>query len=236
MEVVYEDNHIIIVNKAPGEVVQGDKSGTVPLLEIVREWIREKYAKPGNVFLGLVHRIDRPVGGLVVFAKTSKALSRMNDLFRRGMVRKTYLAIVHNRPPKDADRLECHLRSVERINKTFVAEPDQPGAQYAVLSYRLVASSEKYHLLEVNLETGRKHQIRAMLSGIGSPIHGDIKYGDRRTNPDGSIDLLAYRITFEHPVSHRLIDITAPCPNKRIWHALFDNYQPETNNKPTYYE
>ena len=236
MEVVYEDNHIIIVNKAPGEVVQGDKSGTVPLLEIVREWIRVKYAKPGNVFLGLVHRIDRPVGGLVVFAKTSKALTRMNDLFRRGLVKKTYLAVVHNRPPKDTDRLECYLRSVERINKTFVVEPEQSGAQRAALSYRLVAASDKYYLLEVNLETGRKHQIRAMLSNIGSPIHGDIKYGDRRTNPDGSIDLLAYRVTFEHPVSHQIIDITAPCPNKRIWTALFENYHPENNPNNEYHE
>lgn len=224
MEVVYEDNHIIIVNKAPGEIVQGDKTGTVPLLDIVKEWIKVKYAKPGNVFLGLVHRIDRPVGGLVVFAKTSKALSRMNNLFRQGKVRKTYLAIVHNRPPSDEERIECHLRSIEKINKTFVVEPDKEGAQYAVLSYKLVASSDNYFLLQINLETGRKHQIRAMLSNIGCPIHGDIKYGDRRTNTDGSIDLLAYRIQFEHPVSHNIIDITAPCPDKRLWHALFDNF------------
>lgn len=223
MEVVYEDNHIIIVNKAPGEVVQGDKSGSVPLLEIVREWIRVKYAKPGNVFLGLVHRIDRPVGGLVVFAKTSKALTRMNNLFREGKVKKTYLAIVHNRPPKDEDRIECYLHSVERINKTFVVQPNHNSAQYAALSYRLVGASDKYFLLQVNLETGRKHQIRAMLSDMGCPIHGDIKYGDRRTNPDGSIDLLAYRIQFEHPVSHKEIDIKAPCPNKTLWHALLDN-------------
>lgn len=224
MEVVYEDNHIIIVNKAPGEIVQGDKTGTVPLLDIVKEWIKVKYAKPGNVFLGLVHRIDRPVGGLVVFAKTSKALSRMNNLFRQGKVRKTYLAIVHNRPPSDEERIECHLRSIEKINKTFVVEPDKEGAQYAALSYKLVASSDNYFLLQINLETGRKHQIRAMLSNIGCPIHGDIKYGDRRTNTDGSIDLLAYRIQFEHPVSHNIIDITAPCPDKRLWHALFDNF------------
>ena len=224
MEVVYEDNHIIVVNKAPGEIVQGDKTGTVPLLDIVKEWIKVKYAKPGNVFLGLVHRIDRPVGGLVVFAKTSKALSRMNNLFRQGKVRKTYLAIVHNRPPSDEERIECHLRSIEKINKTFVVEPDKEGAQYAALSYKLVASSDNYFLLQINLETGRKHQIRAMLSNIGCPIHGDIKYGDRRTNTDGSIDLLAYRIQFEHPVSHNIIDITAPCPDKRLWHALFDNF------------
>lgn len=224
MEVVYEDNHIIIVNKAPGEIVQGDKTGTVPLLDIVKEWIKVKYAKPGNVFLGLVHRIDRPVGGLVVFAKTSKALSRMNNLFRQGKVRKTYLAIVHNRPPSDEERIECHLRSIEKINKTFVVEPDKEGAQYAALSYKLVASSDNYFLLQINLETGRKHQIRAMLSNIGCPIHGDIKYGDHRTNTDGSIDLLAYRIQFEHPVSHNIIDITAPCPDKRLWHALFDNF------------
>lgn len=224
MEVVYEDNHIIIVNKAPGEIVQGDKTGTVPLLDIVKEWIKVKYAKPGNVFLGLVHRIDCPVGGLVVFAKTSKALSRMNNLFRQGKVRKTYLAIVHNRPPSDEERIECHLRSIEKINKTFVVEPDKEGAQYAALSYKLVASSDNYFLLQINLETGRKHQIRAMLSNIGCPIHGDIKYGDRRTNTDGSIDLLAYRIQFEHPVSHNIIDITAPCPDKRLWHALFDNF------------
>lgn len=220
MEVVYEDNHIIIINKAPGEIVQGDKTGDVPLVDIVRQWIREKYAKPGNVFCGVVHRLDRPVGGLVVFAKTSKALARMNEMFRNGEVHKTYWAITRNMPPKSSDRLTHYITTTERNNKSYASPTPKNGAKEAILGYKLMASSDRYHLLEVNLETGRKHQIRVQLSAIGCPIKGDLKYGDKRSNPDGSISLMARRISFTHPVSGKHIDVTAPVPADNLWQAL----------------
>ncbi len=212
MEVLYEDNHIIIVNKAPGEIVQGDKTGDTPLVETVRTWIKEKYAKPGNVFCGVVHRLDRPVAGLVVFAKTSKALTRMNELFRNGDVRKTYWAITRNRPAEPEKRLVHWITSTERNNKSYASSSPRKDAKEAALSYRLIGSSERFNLLEVNLETGRKHQIRVQLSAIGCPVKGDLKYGDKRSNPDGSISLMARRIEFIHPVSGNKIDITAPLP------------------------
>ncbi len=220
MEVVYEDNHIIIVNKAPGEIVQGDKTGDEPLVETVKHWIKEKYNKPGNVFLGVVHRLDRPVGGLVVFAKTSKALTRMNEMFRDGKVKKTYWAITRNRPPRDEDRLVHYITSTERNNKSYASTTPRKDSKEAALSYRLLASSDRYHLLEVNLETGRKHQIRVQLAAIGCPLRGDLKYGDRRSNPDGSISLMARRITFVHPVSGETIDVTAPLPSDPLWQAF----------------
>lgn len=220
MEVVYEDNHIIIINKAPGEIVQGDKTGDVPLVDIVRQWIKEKYAKPGNVFCGVVHRLDRPVGGLVVFAKTSKALARMNEMFRNGEVHKTYWAITRNMPPKSSDRLIHYITTTERNNKSYASPTPKNGAKEAILGYKLMASSDRYHLLEVNLETGRKHQIRVQLSAIGCPIKGDLKYGDKRSNPDGSISLMARRISFTHPVSGKHIDVTAPVPADNLWQAL----------------
>ncbi|MCM1518534.1 MAG: RluA family pseudouridine synthase [Pseudoflavonifractor sp.] len=220
MEVLYEDNHIIIVNKAPGEIVQGDKTGDRPLVDIVRDWIKEKYAKPGNVFCGVVHRLDRPVAGVVVFAKTSKALSRMNEMFRNGDVHKTYWAITANKPPMESDTLTHYITTTERNNKSYASSSPKPGAQKAVLSYRHLASGERYHLLEVNLLTGRKHQIRVQLSSIGCPIKGDLKYGARRSNPDGSISLMARSIRFVHPVSHKEIDVTAPLPDDNLWQAL----------------
>lgn len=220
MEVLYEDNHIIIVNKAPGEIVQGDKTGDRPLVDIVRDWIKEKYAKPGNVFCGVVHRLDRPVAGVVVFAKTSKALSRMNEMFRNGEVHKTYWAITANKPPKESDVLTHYITSTERNNKSYASATPKPGAQKAVLSYRHLTSGERYHLLEVNLLTGRKHQIRVQLASIGCPIKGDLKYGARRSNPDGSISLMARNIRFIHPVSHKEIDVTAPLPDDNLWQAL----------------
>lgn len=220
MQVVYEDNHIIIVNKAPGEIVQGDKTGDEPLVETVKRWIKEKYDKPGNVFLGVVHRLDRPVGGLVVFAKTSKALTRMNEMFRDGKVKKTYWAVTRNRPQRDADRLVHYITSTERNNKSYASTTPRKDAKEAALSYRLIASSDRYHLLEVNLETGRKHQIRVQLAAIGCPLRGDLKYGDRRSNPDGSISLMARRITFVHPVSGETIDVTAPLPDDPLWQAF----------------
>lgn len=220
MEVVYEDNHLIVVNKAAGEIVQGDKTGDKPLSEMVKDYLREKYQKPGNVFCGVIHRLDRPVCGLVVFAKTSKALSRMNKMFQNRSVQKTYWAISRNLPPKESDTLTDYLTPRERNNKTYVSHAPVEGAQKAVLDYRLLAKTGFYCLLEVNLHTGRKHQIRAQLSAMGCPIRGDLKYGDKRSNPDGGISLQSHRIKFVHPVSNELIDIVAPVPDDNLWRAL----------------
>ena len=220
MEVVYEDNHIIIVNKKSGEIVQGDKTGDTPLSETVKQWIKEKYAKPGNVFCGVVHRLDRPVFGLVVFAKTSKALARMNEMFRNGDVHKTYWAITKNRPPKDEDTLVHYITTTERNNKSYASTGAKPGAQKAVLKYRVISQSDNYYLIEVKLLTGRKHQIRVQLAAIGCPIKGDLKYGAKRSNPDGSISLLARNVTFVHPVSKQDICVTAPVPDDNLWKAL----------------
>lgn len=221
MEVLYEDNHIIIVNKASGEIVQGDKTGDRPLVEILKDWIKEKYNKPGNVFCGVVHRLDRPVSGVVVFAKTSKALTRLNEMFRKGEVQKTYWAITRNRPPKSEDILTHYITTVERNNKSYASLTPKSGAKEAKLSYKHIASSDRYHLLEVNLMTGRKHQIRVQLSSIGCTIKGDLKYGDKRSNPDGSISLMARRVRFIHPISGNEIDIVAPVPiDDNLWCAL----------------
>lgn len=220
MEIVYEDNHLIIVNKACGEIVQGDRTGDEPLVETLKQWIKEKYQKPGNVFCGVIHRIDRPTSGLVVFARTSKGLSRMNELFRKGEVHKTYWAIVQNRPPKQTDTLTHYLVAHEKGNRTEVFDAPKEGAQKAVLKYRLIAEGDRYHLLEVELLTGRKHQIRAQLSHIGCPIKGDLKYGARRSNPGGGISLQSHRICFQHPVSKLEIDITAPTPPQPLWQSL----------------
>lgn len=222
MEVVYEDNHLIIVNKAVGEIVQGDKTGDSPLSDTVKQWIKEKYAKPGNVFLGVTHRLDRPVAGLVVFAKTGKALSRLNNMFRDGEVQKVYRAIVQQRPPQEADTLVHYIRRNEKLNKSFASLHEVPNSKKASLSYRLIASSDTYHLLEIALHTGRHHQIRCQLAAIGCPIKGDLKYGFGRSNPDGGISLVAHRIRFTHPVSGQLIDITAPLPKgDKLWPILF---------------
>lgn len=225
MTVLYEDNHIIIVNKEPGEIVQGDKSGDKPLSEIVKDWIKEKHQKPGNVFLGVAHRLDRPVGGVVVFAKTSKALARLNQMFRNGDVHKTYWAISRNCPEKPADLLTHYIISTEKNNKSYASPVPKEGAKLAQLRYRVIAHSDHYHLIEVNLMTGRKHQIRVQLSAIDCPVKGDLKYGDRRSNPDGSISLLARRIQFTHPVSGKEIDITAPVPDDPLWQALEKDYE-----------
>ncbi|WP_373820513.1 RluA family pseudouridine synthase [Porphyromonas loveana] len=222
MEVVYEDNHLIIVNKAVGEIVQGDKTGDSPLSDTVKQWIKEKYAKPGNVFLGVTHRLDRPVAGLVVFAKTGKALSRLNNMFRDGEVQKVYRAIVRQRPPQEADTLVHYIRRNEKLNKSFASLHEVPNSKKASLSYRLIASSDTYHLLEIALHTGRHHQIRCQLAAIGCAIKGDLKYGFGRSNPDGGISLVAHRIRFTHPVSGQLIDITAPLPKgDKLWPILF---------------
>lgn len=222
MTVLYEDNHLMVVNKEPGEIVQGDKTGDEPLVETLKRWLKEKYRKPGNVFLGVVHRLDRPVGGVVVFAKTSKALTRLNEMFRKGEIHKTYWALTRNKPTVPAARLVNWITTVEKTNKSTAHARPVPNAKEAALSYTHRASSDRYHLLEVNLETGRKHQIRVQLSAAGMPVKGDLKYGDKRSNPDGSISLLARRIRFEHPVSHAMIDITAPLPSDKLWQAFAD--------------
>lgn len=220
MEVVYEDNHIIVVNKHPGEIVQGDKTGDTPLVDIVRQYIKDKYAKPGNVFCGVVHRLDRPVSGLVIFAKTSKALARLNEMFRKGEVRKTYWVVTAGMPKEPEARLQGYLKSIEKSNKSFIYPTEVPNSKFAALSYRLIAQGTNYNLLEVNLETGRKHQIRVQLASIGCPIKGDLKYGAKRSNPDGGISLMARRIQFIHPVSGKEIDLTAPVPDEKLWHDL----------------
>ena len=222
MEVLYEDNHIIVVNKAVGEIVQGDKTGDVPLSEIVKDWIKQKYHKPGNVFLGVVHRLDRPVSGVVVFAKTSKALPRLNRLFaEHDKVRKTYWAITANVPEQTEGRLTHWLTRNEKTNTARAYDREVPGSKKAVLDYRVLAHSERYHLLEVHLLTGRHHQIRCQLAKIGCPIKGDLKYGAKRSNPDGGISLHARELVMEHPVSHQEIKVVADAPKGSMF-ELFD--------------
>ncbi|MDE7377625.1 MAG: RNA pseudouridine synthase [Paraprevotella sp.] len=217
MQVVYEDNHIIIVNKSSSEIVQGDKTGDIPLPETVKNYIKMRYNKPGNVFLGVVHRLDRPVSGLVVFARTSKALTRLNEMFRAGDVHKTYWAIVGKRPPCEGGTLEHWLVRNERQNKSYAYERERPGAKKAILDYRLIGESDRYFLLEINLRTGRHHQIRCQLARMGCPIKGDLKYGAPRSNRDGSISLHARKINFIHPVSQKAIEVTAALPDDALW-------------------
>lgn len=210
MTPVYEDNHIIIVAKQPGEIVQGDKTGDKPLSDIIKEYLKEKYNKPGNVFCGVVHRIDRPVAGLVVFAKTSKALSRLNEMLRKNEIHKTYYAMVEGIMAKDEETLENYAYSHGGMNKSFVCDKNHPDAKKCILHYKTVARGDRYSILEINLITGRKHQIRLQLSNIGHPIKGDLKYGARRSNPDGGISLLAKKIDFIHPVSKLPIHAELP--------------------------
>ena len=220
MEVIYEDNHIIIVNKQSGEIVQGDKTGDRPLSDIVKDYIKTKYQKPGAVFLGVVHRLDRPVSGLVVFARTSKALTRMNKMFAEGEVHKTYWAIVKNAPREAEGTLEHWLVRNEKQNKSYAYDKEKPNTKKAVLKYRIIGHSDNYTLLEVRLLTGRHHQIRCQLAAMGCPIKGDLKYGATRSNPDGSISLMARRVEFVHPVSKETIIAEAPIPDEPLWKAL----------------
>ena len=220
MEVVYEDNHIIIVNKQSGEIVQGDKTGDRPLSDLVKDYIKEKYQKPGAVFLGVVHRLDRPVSGLVVFARTSKALTRLNKMFAEGEVHKTYWAIVKNAPKQTEGTLEHWLVRNEKQNKSYAYDREKPNAKKAILKYKVIGHSDNYCLLEVNLMTGRHHQIRCQLSAMGCPIKGDLKYGAPRSNPDGSISLMARRVAFTHPVSKQEIVVEAPIPEDNLWQTL----------------
>lgn len=224
MTVVYEDNHIIIVNKTASEIVQGDKTGDVPLSETVKAYLKEKYQKPGNVFIGVTHRLDRPVSGLVVFAKTSKALSRLNEMFKSSEVRKTYWAVVKNAPCEPEGELVHYLVRNEKQNKSYAYDTEKPGSKRAVLHYRLIGRSQNYFLLEVDLKTGRHHQIRCQLAKMGCPIKGDLKYGFPRSNPDGSICLHARRVSFEHPVSHERIEVEAPVPAGNLWNG-FEMFQ-----------
>jgi len=230
MKVLYEDNHVIIVSKASGEIVQGDKTGDQPLSDTVKDYIKVEHGKPGNVFLGVVHRLDRPVAGVVVFAKTSKALSRLNDMFRDGSVHKTYWAVVQGRPEIEETTLEGWLTRNEKQNKSYLHSREVPGSKKAVLSYRLLSTTERYSLLEVKLLTGRHHQIRCQLAGIGCPIKGDLKYGARRSNPDGSISLLARKVEFEHPVSHITVVAEAPVPEDNLWRDLVASINTSTDS------
>jgi len=230
MNVVYEDNHIIIVNKKSGEIVQGDKTGDRPLSDLVKDYIKERYAKPGAVFLGVVHRLDRPVSGLVVFARTSKALTRLNKMFAEGQVHKTYWAIVKRGEKREArgetycddgewHTLEHWLVRNEKQNKSYAYDRERPNAKKAILKYRIIGHTDNYSVLEVNLMTGRHHQIRCQLAAMGCPIKGDLKYGAPRSNPDGSISLMSRRVEFVHPVSKETIIVEAPLPNDPLWQA-----------------
>ena len=220
MEVIYEDNHIIAVNKTCREIVQGDKTGDTPLSELLKTWLKEKYNKPGNVFIGVTHRLDRPVSGLVVFAKTSKALPRLNEMFRNGEVKKTYWAIVKECPKETEGELVHYLVRNEKQNKSYAYDKEVKNSKKAVLHYKLIGHSQNYYLLEVDLKTGRHHQIRCQLAKMGCPIKGDLKYGSPRSNPDGSICLHARTVQFVHPVSKEMIRLTAPVPEGNLWNGF----------------
>ena len=219
LQILYEDNHIVIVNKKAGDIVQGDKTGDKPLSEVVKEYIKDKYNKPGNVYLGVVHRLDRPTTGIVIFAKTSKALSRLNKMFANKEVSKTYWAVTKQKPNKAKDTLVHWLKKNPKNNKSTAYNTEIKDGKKAILHYTLLKSLENYHLLEINLETGRHHQIRSQLSQIGCKIKGDLKYGADRSNKDGGIHLHSRRVEFMHPVSKELINITAPTPTDPIWDA-----------------
>ena len=219
LQVLHEDNHIIVVNKRAGDIVQGDKTGDKPLLDVVKEYIKDKYNKPGNVFLGTVHRLDRPTTGIVIYARTSKALERLNKMLRDKTIKKTYWAVVQQQPKKAADTLTNYLKKNPKNNKSTAYTKEVNGSKKAILHYKTLKKLDNYSLLEVDLETGRHHQIRVQLSNIGAIIKGDLKYGAKRSNKDGSIHLHARKIKFTHPVSKELIKITAPTPSDPVWDA-----------------
>lgn len=220
MTVVYEDNHIIVVNKNSSEIVQGDKTGDTPLSETVKQYLKKKYNKPGNVFIGVTHRLDRPVSGLVIFAKTSKALPRLNEMFRESEVQKTYWAIVKDDPKEPEGELTHYLVRNEKQNKSYAYDKEVPNSKKAILHYRIIGRSDNYFLLEVDLKTGRHHQIRCQLAKMGSVIKGDLKYGAPRSNPDGSICLHARHVRFLHPVSKEVIELDAPVPEGNLWNGF----------------
>lgn len=216
-QILFEDNHLIIVNKKPGQLVQPDNSGDASLEINIKYYLKQKYVKPGEAFLGVAHRLDRPVSGVVIFTKTSKALVRINEMLKKHEIKKTYWAVVKNKPPQDEALLSQYIIRNQKINKSIVYNISVDGAQKAELSYQLIASSQKYYLLEVNLMTGRHHQIRAQLSALGCPVKGDIKYGFARTNPDGSICLHAREVEFTHPINKKSLVVTAPAPDSDVW-------------------
>jgi 23S rRNA pseudouridine1911/1915/1917 synthase len=220
LQILHEDNHLIVVNKRVGDIVQGDKTGDKPLSDVVKEYIKDKYNKPGEVFLGVVHRLDRPTTGIVVFARTSKALTRMNELFSNRETQKTYWAIVKNKPQNSEDKLVHYIKRNEKNNTSKAHNKEVPESKMASLDYKIIKELNNYFALEINLHTGRHHQIRAQLSAIGSPIKGDLKYGFDRSNPDGGIHLHARKLIFVHPVSKENIEIIAPVPNDVIWNAV----------------
>lgn len=219
LQVLHEDNHLIVINKRPGDIVQGDKTGDTPLSEVVKQYIKKKHNKPGNVYLGVPHRLDRPTSGIVVFAKTSKALPRLNKLFAEKEAKKTYWAIVKKRPPKDNDTLTQWLRRNTKQNKSYANNKEVSNSKKAILTYRLIKELDNFFLLEIDLQTGRHHQIRAQLSAMGCPIKGDLKYGFARSNKDGSIHLHARKLSFIHPVKKEPLEIIAPTPNDPVWNA-----------------
>ena len=215
--ILLEDNHLLIVNKMPSEIVQGDKTGDEPLSESLKKFLKEKYNKPGNVFMGVVHRLDRPVSGAVIFAKTSKALTRLNNMVKERAIKKTYWAIVKDPPPNETGTLKHYLVRNQKKNKSFAYKKPVPNSKEALLSYKMIAASKDYYLLEIDLHTGRHHQIRVQLAAIGCPIKGDLKYGFSRSNPDASISLHARRIEFIHPIKKEPVIITAPLPQDTLW-------------------
>jgi 23S rRNA pseudouridine1911/1915/1917 synthase len=221
--ILYEDNHLLIFNKLPSEIVQGDKTKDVPLVDLLKVYIKEKYHKPGNVFLGVVHRLDRPASGAVIFARTGKALSRLNEMLREGAMKKTYWAVVKHKPPTEEGHLVHFMKKNEEQNKSYIFENEAKGSKRAELKYKLLTSSDQYHLLEIELLTGRHHQIRAQLAAIGCPIKGDLKYGSPRSNEDGSIHLHARALEFVHPVSKKVICVTALPPRDRLWDYFLSN-------------
>lgn len=220
LQVLFEDNHLIIVNKRVGDIVQGDKTGDTPLSEVVKEYIKEKYDKPGNVFLGVVHRLDRPTTGIVAFARTSKALTRLNEIFSSREAQKTYWAVVKNRPSKSEDVLVHYIKRNPQNNTSKAHLKEVPESKKASLDYKIIKELDRYVALEINLHTGRHHQIRAQLAAIGAPIKGDLKYGFDRSNPDGGIHLHARKLVFTHPVTKESIQIIAPTPNEVIWNLV----------------
>lgn len=220
LQVLYEDNHIIVVNKRPGDIVQGDKTGDKPLSEVVKSFLKEKYNKPGNVYLGVVHRLDRPTSGIVLFSKTSKALPRLNKLFQQKDAKKTYWAIVKNRPPQEQDRLVHYMKRNSKQNKSYAHSKEVPDSKKAILHYQVIQELDNYFVLRIDLETGRHHQIRSQLSAIGCPIKGDLKYGFDRSNKDASIHLHARELQFIHPVKNEPVHVIAPAPDDSLWNAI----------------
>jgi len=220
--ILFGDNHLLAVNKNPSEIVQGDKTGDAPLNELVKQYLKEKYQKPGNVFLGVIHRLDRPVSGVVIFARTGKALRRMNELIKNRQIKKTYWAIVKYMPPSESGELKHYLVRNEKKNKSFVHQKFVENSKEAILTYKLAGAGTDYYLLEIDLKTGRHHQIRAQLAAIGCPVKGDLKYGFPRSNKDGSISLHARSVEFVHPVKKELLKIVAPPPDDKLWN-YFEN-------------